>query len=435
MTIDITERRRIERALAHQREWFRVTLASIGDGVITADRDARVSFMNAVAEELTGWSAAEAAGRPLDRCVSHRGRRRRSGLRSLWRGDAHPRGGGVGQPHLPGGPRRQQALHRRQRCPHHRRRPAGDRRGAGLPRRQAERRTPGAGTAGRGRGARAAAGERAGRPRRGRTGHPAEGRLRGHPVARAAHPAQRHPGLGADPAAQGRATPRPWRAGWRSSSATPRLQAQLISDLLDISRIVSGKLRLELELVDLAAVIDAAVETVRPAAEAKGVRIERVIEPGAPPLPGDAARLQQIVWNLLANAIKFTPERGRRPVRLRARTLARGDHRRATAASASTPSSSPPVRSLPAGRQPPPPVASAGWGWGWPSSSSWSSCTRGGGGPERRRGSGRHLRRAPAAGPVARGAPRSAAAGGAVPRSAPAAGRPRRACACSGGGR
>jgi PAS domain S-box-containing protein len=96
-----------------------------------------------------------------------------------------------------------------------------------------------------------------------------------------------------------------------------RSQAQLIEDLLDISRIVSGKLRIDLRTVDLAAIIAAAVEAVRPAAEAKRIRIESIISSGVGLILGDSERLQQVVWNLLSNAIKFTPRDGFVAVELR----------------------------------------------------------------------------------------------------------------------
>ncbi|MHB8745607.1 MAG: PAS domain S-box protein [Gammaproteobacteria bacterium] len=90
-----------------------------------------------------------------------------------------------------------------------------------------------------------------------------------------------------------------------------RMQAQLIEDLLDMSRIASGKVRLDIQPVVPIAFIEAAVETVRPAAEAKGIRLEKLLDPNAGPVPGDPHRLQQVVWNLLANAIKFTPRDGK----------------------------------------------------------------------------------------------------------------------------
>jgi signal transduction histidine kinase/CheY-like chemotaxis protein len=90
-----------------------------------------------------------------------------------------------------------------------------------------------------------------------------------------------------------------------------RTQAKLIDDLLDMSRIISGKMRLDVQRVDLPAVIDAAIESVNIAAMAKGLMLQKVIDPIAGPVTGDPNRLQQIVWNLLSNAIKFTPRGGR----------------------------------------------------------------------------------------------------------------------------
>jgi signal transduction histidine kinase len=90
-----------------------------------------------------------------------------------------------------------------------------------------------------------------------------------------------------------------------------RAQIQLIEDLLDMSRIISGKMRLDIQSVDPAAFIEAAIETVKPAAEAKGIRLSPLLDPGAGPVNGDPGRLQQVVWNLLSNAIKFTARDGR----------------------------------------------------------------------------------------------------------------------------
>jgi CheY-like chemotaxis protein/two-component sensor histidine kinase len=90
-----------------------------------------------------------------------------------------------------------------------------------------------------------------------------------------------------------------------------RAQTQLIEDLLDMSRIVSGKIRLDVQYVDLASVINSAVDLLKPSADAKQVRMHRVIDPLAGPVSGDPNRLQQIVSNLLSNAIKFTPRDGK----------------------------------------------------------------------------------------------------------------------------
>ncbi|HLM55677.1 MAG TPA: PAS domain S-box protein, partial [Pyrinomonadaceae bacterium] len=95
-----------------------------------------------------------------------------------------------------------------------------------------------------------------------------------------------------------------------------RAQSQLIDDLLDVSRIITGKLRIDVRPVDPNSFIEAAVEAVRPAAEAKGIRLQKVMDTGVVSVSGDPVRLQQIVWNLLSNAIKFTPKGGRVQVRL-----------------------------------------------------------------------------------------------------------------------
>lgn len=92
-------------------------------------------------------------------------------------------------------------------------------------------------------------------------------------------------------------------------------QAQLIEDLLDVSRIVSGKLRLEMRLVDVGGVVAEAIDTVRPTADARGVTLTTAIG-HVGPVAGDAQRLQQVVWNLLSNSIKFTPPGGTVTVRV-----------------------------------------------------------------------------------------------------------------------
>ncbi len=127
-------------------------------------------------------------------------------------------------------------------------------------------------------------------------------------------------------------------AGWASLLARGRLgplataravdiirrnvqaQLHLVEDLLDVSRITSGKLRLEMRPVPLGPVLEQAVETVRPAAIARAVRLDVVVEDGAAVVDGDPARLQQVAWNLLSNAIKFTPQGGAVTV-----SLVRGD--------------------------------------------------------------------------------------------------------------
>jgi PAS domain S-box-containing protein len=109
-------------------------------------------------------------------------------------------------------------------------------------------------------------------------------------------------------------------AGIKRATATiernARAQNQLIDDILDVSRIITGKLRLDVRAVDLSNVISEAVDAARPAAEAKNIRLQTLIDPQATQISGDPDRLQQVVWNLLSNAIKFTPKYGRVQLRL-----------------------------------------------------------------------------------------------------------------------
>ena len=106
--------------------------------------------------------------------------------------------------------------------------------------------------------------------------------------------------------------PRTFETIERNTSAL----AQMVEDILDVSRVVSGKMRLSMQAVELPMVVHDAVATVMPAAEAKHIRLETTIDPQVGPVSGDPDRLRQIVWNLLSNAVKFTPKQGRVQVRL-----------------------------------------------------------------------------------------------------------------------
>jgi signal transduction histidine kinase/ActR/RegA family two-component response regulator len=110
--------------------------------------------------------------------------------------------------------------------------------------------------------------------------------------------------------AQGRLNEEEAAAAIETIQRNARAQAHLIEDLLDVSRIISGKLRLDVQAVELGPLVEAALDAVRPAAEAKGVRLEVAIHARPAVVSGDSARLQQIAWNLLSNAIKFTPSGG-----------------------------------------------------------------------------------------------------------------------------
>lgn len=94
-------------------------------------------------------------------------------------------------------------------------------------------------------------------------------------------------------------------------------QAQLVEDILDVSRVITGKLNLNMAPVDIASIINAAIDSVQLAADSKDIELEVTLDPTARHILGDASRLQQVVWNLLSNAIKFTPSGGRVAVRLK----------------------------------------------------------------------------------------------------------------------
>ncbi len=101
------------------------------------------------------------------------------------------------------------------------------------------------------------------------------------------------------------------REGLEIIERNTRQQVQLIDDLLDTSRIASGKLRINVQSVDPVSIIEAALETIKPAADARGIRIEKILDTAAGPISGDPSRLQQVMWNVLSNAIKFTPRSGK----------------------------------------------------------------------------------------------------------------------------
>ncbi|HET7130966.1 MAG TPA: ATP-binding protein [Gammaproteobacteria bacterium] len=108
-----------------------------------------------------------------------------------------------------------------------------------------------------------------------------------------------------------RELPREVAAGLDVIERNARVQAQIIEDLLDMSRIVSGKVRLHLESVDLGSVLRSTVDTVRPSAQAKDIRLDVTIDPADCTVRGDGDRVQQVLWNLLTNAVKFTRKEGR----------------------------------------------------------------------------------------------------------------------------
>jgi len=313
---DFTEQRHAEEALAEQREWFETTLESIGDAVIATDVRGRVVFMNPVAEHLTGWRIDQARERTcveIFNIINENTRRpvENPVTRVLNEGVVvglanHTlliSADGVERPIDDSGA----PIRNRQgrivgvvlvfRDVSERRRAEAEREAANYDRE------------------RLLTAERAARAEAERAN-----RLKDDFVAMVSHELR---------------TPLNAILGWTDLtlknindqaqvarglsiiSRNTRLQTQLISDLLDISRIVSGKLRLELQSVDLATVVEDAIQTVQHAAETKGITLDRQIDTTIGPMAGDPRRLQQVVWNLLSNAVKFTPTGGRIQVTLR----------------------------------------------------------------------------------------------------------------------
>ena len=296
-------RRRAEEALRKQSDWLRVTLSSIGDAVISTDVEGHVTFMNPVAETLTGWGEAEAMGRSLTdifQILNEDSRQpvENPALRALssvtivglanhtiliakdgteWPIDdtASPIRSEQGE--VLGAVLVFRDISERKRMESERERLLATAQAA---QKEAEH----------------------------------ANRLKDEFLATASHELR---------------TPLTAVVGWsrmlrtgkldaenseRALEAIERnatLQTKLIDDLLDVSRIITGKLILDRRAIELAHVLSDAVNTVRPAADAKHITIVTSFDAETGPVLGDANRLQQVVWNLLSNAVKFTPKNGR----------------------------------------------------------------------------------------------------------------------------
>jgi PAS domain S-box-containing protein len=313
---DISDRKRAADAVAAEREWLSRTLESIGDAVIATDAEGRVAFLNPVAEQLTGWRSSQAHGRNCDevfRIVNEHTRRvvdspvanvlRRGTVVGLANSTILIAADGSERPIDDSGAPILDADGKIRgvvlvfRDISERRRVETERRVA-VDERE-----------------RLLEGERTARNEAERAN-----RSKDEFVAMISHELR---------------TPLNAIIGWTQIlkskprdtemidkgieviERNARAQEKVVSDLLDMSRIISGKLRLDVADVDLIALIRTAIETTRPAADAKGISVDCTLDPSVAATTGDPTRLQQCIWNLLSNAIKFTPQGGRVGVSLR----------------------------------------------------------------------------------------------------------------------
>jgi PAS domain S-box-containing protein len=304
-----SSRRGAERRLRQQREWLQVTLSSIGDAVIATDVRGSINFINPAAEALTGWTTAQAAGKPLAEVFRVTGDRVRAPAGSMMsvieqgRGDNGftkltvlvTRDGGEVPVEESVAPIRDAdgktvgeiVVFR----------DVSERRRADAEREQLLERE------------RAARGEAE-----------ASDRLKDEFLATVSHelrtPLTSILGWASILKDQGARNEDELRSGLGSIERNARAQAQIVGDILDVSRIITGKLHIETRPIELAALVQSAVDTMRPAAQAKDITLSTALDPEAGLVLGDPARVQQIVWNLVSNAIKFTPRGGSVAVRL-----------------------------------------------------------------------------------------------------------------------
>jgi PAS domain S-box-containing protein len=302
-------RRNAEKRLREQREWLRVSLASIGDAVIATDLSGTVNFINPTAEALTGWTMDTAADRPLEEVFHIINEDTRARVESPFAAIKRE-GNVVGL-----------ANHTLLVARDGREIPIED---SGAPIKDQSGRTMGViivfHDVSERRRAEREREQLLSREQAARSEAEAANRLKDEFLATVSHELR---------------TPLNAILGWASLINRRRLdeetmrsaaeviernargQAEIINDILDVSRIITGKLRIEPRPVELAPIVQAAIDTVSPAATAKAINITVALDRAAGVVLGDADRLQQIVWNLVSNAIKFTPRGGRIEVELR----------------------------------------------------------------------------------------------------------------------
>ncbi|HEU0179863.1 MAG TPA: CHASE3 domain-containing protein [Blastocatellia bacterium] len=305
---DVNARKRAEEALRQQREWLQVTLSSIGDAVIASDTNGAVTFLNPVAESLTRWKQEEAQGRQLREVFNIVNEQTRQtvdnpALRAMREGSI------VGL-----------ANHTTLIAQDGTETPIDD---SGAPIKGAEGKIIGAVLIFRDiterklveeERSKLLASERAAREKA-----EAANRSKDEFVAMISHEIRSplNSILGwAQMLRKGKFDQAETERAVEIIERSAKSQSQLIEDLLDISRVITGKLTLNVRSVELAQIIEAAMDSIRPAADAKAIQLQARIESRSSLVSGDPNRLQQVVWNLLSNAVKFTPKHGRVEVSL-----------------------------------------------------------------------------------------------------------------------
>jgi PAS domain S-box-containing protein len=298
LVILVYTQKRAQMRWRESAEWLRVTLSSIGDAVIATDLNGVVTFMNPVAEALTGWAISDAANKPLREVFQT------SGEQSLSPDSTPGPDTGIS------GPATGSYLISKDGV----RTPIDD---SGAPIRDEKGGVAGAVLVFRDvTDRRQVEQERERlleRERQARSQAETASRIKDEFLATLSHELR---------------TPLTAVLGWSkllkggtldeentqmaidAIERSAKVQTQIVNDLLDMSRIISGKMRLEVRPIELGPILEAAIETLRPAAEAKGIILRTVVQPPFIQINGDPDRLQQVMWNLLSNAIRFTPRDG-----------------------------------------------------------------------------------------------------------------------------
>lgn len=299
---DLTARKRAEEELLQQREWLRVTLSSIGDAVIATDIDSKVSFLNPIAESLTGWKQVETTGQPIEKVFNIINEATRKAIENPAL-KAMKEGIIVGL-----------ANHTVLIAKDGTETSIDD---SGAPIRNSEGKMLGAVLVFRDITERRRVEEERSQllksEKAARDRAEAASRAKDEFVAMISHEIRSplNSILGwAQILRNGKCDQAETARAIETIERNARAQSKLIEDLMDISRVITGKMILDVRPVEPSQIIEAAVDSIRPAAEAKSIQIKVRIDPKGTLVSGDPSRLQQIVWNLLSNAIKFTPRDG-----------------------------------------------------------------------------------------------------------------------------